>query len=130
MRISDWSSDVCSSFLDRLPVGSPLGADGPVLDVDDQQRRSLADAAGTAEAGRFIPPVFVLGNDAAPGPRDGRCGFRGLIQLAHGAALPFSGQVQQLPWEVRWVLRLLIACLIDSSISMCSELCKKQNVIL
>jgi hypothetical protein len=54
-------------FLDRLPEGLRRRADGAVLNVDDQQRRPLADAAGPAEAGRECLLLIFLADDAVPG---------------------------------------------------------------
>src|SRR5205085_4037698 len=54
-------------FLDRLPEGLRRRADGAVLNIDDQQRRALADAAGTAEAGRESLLLIFLADDAVPG---------------------------------------------------------------
>src|SRR5438552_1636763 len=53
-------------FLDRLPEGLRRRADGAVLNVDDQQRRTLADAAGTAEARRECLLLIFLTDDAVP----------------------------------------------------------------
>src|SRR3546814_10354692 len=52
MRISDWSSDVCSSDLDRLWHGLVPG-DGPY-----HRRRSAQAEAGTAEPRRHAARLY------------------------------------------------------------------------
>src|SRR3546814_9040467 len=51
MRISDWSSDVCSSDLDHQAfVAAPACADAEQLDAVDQRRRRLLPAGLESEA--------------------------------------------------------------------------------
>src|SRR3546814_8332822 len=63
MRISDWSSDVCSSdLIDRLPAGAPVvrrqRLDTAAVEGDsraelgDQQKDDIADAGGAERPGR------------------------------------------------------------------------------
>src|SRR3546814_5215581 len=68
MRISDWSSDVCSSDLSRARHGRRLTEVGdrqPRLEVEQQSlRRLLADAGHEAQRGEV-----VLGEDPGQGRR-------------------------------------------------------------
>src|SRR3546814_2184883 len=86
MRISDWSSDVCSSDLKRrqdaealarLPDGSLLVA----FEREHRLRRFPADLGGRAE-------VF----DAPPGlaEADINAGIEAMVTLADGRLLAFS----------------------------------------
>src|SRR3546814_1229236 len=62
MRISDWSSDVCSSDLDTENTGGPLGADGTgiprYLQLSTLFRRMIA--SGEWQVGSQIPTVEEL----------------------------------------------------------------------
>src|SRR3546814_12911753 len=65
MRISDWSSDVCSSDLDVLPAGETLRVrrtanlhtGGTIHDVTPRLNPALADAARRAAGALEIPVV-------------------------------------------------------------------------
>src|SRR3546814_16563602 len=62
MRISDWSSDVCSSDLDVRRPADPDGDSVPpsedeVVSTVDPMRAAVADAAAPARPRRRIPPA-------------------------------------------------------------------------
>src|SRR3546814_13835908 len=79
MRISDWSSDVCSSDLGALNVGDPIvEADvrhlvvpgiGPAVAVEGQgfvlQQRLVAHHAVCAQAAQALGQAAVVGGDGA-----------------------------------------------------------------
>src|SRR3546814_17359931 len=80
MRISDWSSDVCSSDLPVFLINPPLTEWEKVMDQDREwmaRRMLLAGAAGLAVAG-LIPAA--LAKTAKPG-------VKGLIANASDTAL-------------------------------------------
>src|SRR5262249_31544301 len=54
-------------FLDGFHERARLRADGAILHVDDQQRRTLAETGAAAEARRAIGLLLALRNDAVPG---------------------------------------------------------------
>ena len=54
-------------LLDRLEDRFRRGADGAVLHVDDEQRRTPADGRRPAEAGGVRRLLVVLADDAVPG---------------------------------------------------------------
>src|SRR3546814_18390536 len=57
MRISDWSSDVCSSDLAAVPVGLGHGSGcRRAIHPDGGAGRRLADVAAQARAGRHLTP--------------------------------------------------------------------------
>src|SRR3546814_10263277 len=66
MRISDWSSDVCSSDLHAAP---PDGG-------EDEQARPARVRAGSAAAGKLRPRRSACGGEAGPASRCDRlrCG--------------------------------------------------------
>src|SRR3546814_177147 len=94
MRISDWSSDVCSSDLFRLPGARPAR----LLDADlrgDRQaplhHRRLQRMAAAVAAGDHLHP----GLDPATGPQLGPPAQAGLRRRrARGAALLVAGEVR------------------------------------
>src|SRR3546814_5071080 len=60
MRISDWSSDVCSSDLGRRPALCAFRRFGPVGLVDPQfMRRRVPGGAGRERAGAVFPGAFA-----------------------------------------------------------------------
>src|SRR3546814_13645866 len=77
MRISDWSSDVCSSDLDELKIEALLGEDIPLAASKDIGRaRRVEDARG-----RYIHAV------KASFPADLRLdGLKIVVDCANGAA--------------------------------------------
>ena len=71
-------------LLDRFPERHRRGAHGPVLHVDDQQRRARADPARAAEARRAVGPLLLLADDAVP--RSLAVGVHGCSRLAKAAS--------------------------------------------
>src|SRR3546814_16195471 len=63
MRISDWSSDVCSSDLDLAAVGGAPGAVGGQPRAVDQQRPQILDEAGL----QLVVQLGVVGEDDLAG---------------------------------------------------------------
>src|SRR3546814_7658640 len=56
MRISDWSSDVCSSYLPDLTVTNELGASPRRLGIG-----RLEDQFGARQRGQIGSPVLAIG---------------------------------------------------------------------
>src|SRR3546814_1518102 len=54
MRISDWSSDVCSSDLDRIGLASPATTSLPGVEAMDAELNTDWSAAGDAELADVI----------------------------------------------------------------------------
>src|SRR4029077_10133225 len=54
-------------FLDRFPERPRDGADGPLLHVDDQNRRTLANAGRTPEPRSVVGVLLVLRDNVIPG---------------------------------------------------------------
>src|SRR3546814_8141599 len=79
MRISDWSSDVCSSDLDagRVRAGAD---DEPAHDPDELRRRGAGGQLPVPEA-LHLPAAGVPGDGVRLGHPDGVCG-----SARHGAA--------------------------------------------
>src|SRR3546814_15733694 len=63
MRISDWSSDVCSSDLDLAAVGGAPGAVGGQPRAVDQQCPQILDEAGL----QLVVQLGVVGEDDLAG---------------------------------------------------------------
>src|SRR3546814_1923190 len=70
MRISDWSSDVCSSDLDDdAPVLHPRFGSNLVFDVERGDAAAVADAF---EIGDHVTELELLNNRVAPSPMEPR----------------------------------------------------------
>src|ERR1700688_3715562 len=78
-------------FVDRFPEWLWCRAHGPVLDIDDQKRRPLAEARRTPETGSAVGALLLRGDNAVPRAR--RCIFRHVCLLLHSitglARVPF-----------------------------------------
>src|SRR3546814_3261737 len=59
MRISDWSSDVCSSDLGRLDVAMQMGGEGVSLKMDTQHEATATIV--TAAQGRLVEELRQQG---------------------------------------------------------------------
>src|SRR3546814_14138801 len=64
MRISDWSSDVCSSDLDHAPLHLPARA-REVFDVTGAGDTVISTLAAAIAAGEQLPQAVALANLAA-----------------------------------------------------------------
>src|SRR3546814_19793808 len=114
MRISDWSSDVCSSDLSRSPSPIPAFASDRVIHLVLKRMRRRA------ERGDFLPLQPDVGVDKVVGhhaagleePAVGVEGLERLVErLAPGGAVPFlygcPGVQVLLAWAPRGVLVLV-----------------------
>src|SRR3546814_8301551 len=64
MRISDWSSDVCSSDLPSMTVTTAPRADSPATDMTIQiLDRSTGDATSTVDESGVMPFLLQLHTD-------------------------------------------------------------------
>src|SRR3546814_13355521 len=90
MRISDWSSDVCSSDLDRLLVSARIGAAGDgalALFIVDPQAAGVGIERYRTLDGRGAADISLSGVLVAAGPLLGAGGAAG---AALGGAVDFA----------------------------------------
>src|SRR3546814_885740 len=67
MRISDWSSDVCSSDLKRTGRDQPRGSSILWRSQAHEGRRARRACANGSQGGRTVPPASRPGSRAGPG---------------------------------------------------------------
>src|SRR3546814_13390207 len=96
MRISDWSSDVCSS---DLAVALRLASAGAKLVVNDLDEAPALETVAAIEAAGG-EAVACVGNVTAPdfGDRFVRCAldrFGGLVIIVHNAGYTRDGPIQK-----------------------------------
>src|SRR3546814_9704549 len=99
MRVSDWSSDVCSSDLPLLALG---------LAGASAQNVSFFRIGTSSTAGTYFPIGGIIASaiSSPPGSRDckggGSCGVSGLVAVAQStrAAVDNARQIQQGTLEI------------------------------